>query len=51
LFTVIVGLALMLTVATAEFVQELLLEPITVYEVLLVGETINGFEVEPVLQV
>jgi hypothetical protein len=29
-FTVIVGLALMLTVATAEFVQELLLEPVTV---------------------
>jgi hypothetical protein len=29
-FTVMVGLALMLTVATAELVQELLLEPITV---------------------
>jgi hypothetical protein len=29
-FTVIVGLALILTVATAEFVQELLLEAITV---------------------
>ena len=50
-FTVTVGFALMLTVATAVFVQPVALDPITVYEVVLVGDTIIGLVVAPLLQV
>ena len=49
--TVIVGFGLMLTLATAVFVQPEALDPITVYEVLLVGETTIGLVVEPLLHV
>ena len=49
--TVTVGFALMLTEATAVFVQPEALEPITVYEVLLVGDTTIGLLVEPLLHV
>jgi hypothetical protein len=49
--TVTVGFTLMLTVATAVFEQLDALEPITVYDVLLVGETTIGLVVDPLLQV
>jgi hypothetical protein len=49
-FTVIVGVAFTLTVATAVFVQPEALDPITVYDVFEVGETIIGLVVEPLLQ-
>jgi ABC-type sulfate transport system permease component len=45
---VIVGFGETLTVATAVFEQPAVV-PVTVYEVLLTGETIIGFVVAPVL--
>jgi hypothetical protein len=50
-FTVTVGFGLMLTLATAVFVQPEALDPITVYDVGEVGDTIIGFVVEPLLHV
>jgi hypothetical protein len=47
--TVTIGFALMLTEPTAVFEQPEALDPITVYEVLLVGETTKGLAVDPVL--
>ena len=47
--TVTVGFALMLTEATAVFEQPDALDPITVYDVLLVGDTTIGLAVDPVL--
>ena len=49
-FTVTVGFALMLTVATAVFEQPEADDPITVYDVGEVGDTTIGLDVEPVLQ-
>ena len=49
--TVTVGLALMLTEATAVLEQPEADEPITVYDVLLVGDTTIGLVVAPVLHV
>jgi hypothetical protein len=48
---VIVGFGLMLTLATAVFVQPEALDPITVYDVLFVGDTIIGLIVAPLLHV
>jgi hypothetical protein len=45
------GFGLILTLATAVFVQPEADDPITVYEVLLVGDTTKGLAVDPVLQV
>jgi hypothetical protein len=50
-FTVILGLALMLTLATAVLVQPCAVVPVTVYEVFEVGETISGLAFAPVFQV
>ena len=47
--TVIVGFGPMLTVATAVFEQPCASVPVTVYVVVLVGETEIGFVVSPVL--
>ena len=48
-FTVIVGFGLMLTLATAVFEHPKAEVPITVYEVLLVGDTTIGLLAEPLL--
>ena len=48
--TVIVGLGLILTLATAVFEHPKAEVPVTVYEVLLVGETTIGLVLEPLLQ-
>ena len=48
LFTVTVGLGFTVTVATAVFVHPTAEVPVTVYEVVLAGEVLNGFAVEPV---
>ena len=50
LFTVTVGLAIILTVDTAELVQLVAAVPVTVYEV-APGVTLKGLDVEPVFQV
>jgi len=47
--TVTVGLELTITFDTAVFVQPLVV-PVTVKLVLVVGDTVNGFVVEPVFQ-
>jgi hypothetical protein len=47
--TVTVGFALMLTLATAVFVQPDALDPVTVYDVGEVGETTIGLVVAPLL--
>ena len=48
-FTVITGIGFTVTVETAVAEQPELV-PVTVYEVVVVGETDNGFAVDPVLQ-
>ena len=48
-FTVNVGFGLMLTEATAVFEHPNAVNPITVYDVKLVGETTIGLVVEPLL--
>ncbi len=50
-FTVILGFGLILTEATAVFEQPKAEVPITVYEVLLVGETTIGLLLDPLLHV
>ena len=47
----IVGLALILTLATAVFEHPEAVDPITVYDVGEVGETTIGLVVDPLLQV
>ena len=49
-FTVMVGVGLTVTVATAVPEQPAADDPVTVYDVLLVGETTIGLPVEPLLQ-
>ena len=49
LFTVTVGLGTTVTVATAVLVQVAVV-PVTVKDVVLVGDTVIGFVVAPVLQ-
>jgi hypothetical protein len=49
-FTVIVGVGLIVTEATPAPEQPAALLPVTVYEVLAVGETTIGFVVDPLLQ-
>jgi hypothetical protein len=48
---VIVGFGLILTEATAVFVQPEALDPITVYDVGEVGDTTIGLAVDPLLHV
>jgi hypothetical protein len=43
-----VGVGLIVTVATAVPEHPALLDPVTVYDVFEVGETINGLDVDPV---
>ena len=49
-FTVMLGFGLILTEAIAVFEHPKAEVPITVYEVLLVGETTIGLVLEPLLQ-